>query len=254
MKSIFLISSLTGTLILNPISASAGTITHYNIDFDAPTHSVGSAPSTGTGSDQVSRVVFGTPTVEASFAGTPSQSLDFEAATSTYEQIELNMGQGYDNYQLSFDFYSENLAGSDYAFTMLADTPSVRNLSFHGSSGIRYWGGVDGVMSGGSFSNDTSYNILLDYDLIGEQVSIWLDGGLLGSNTFTTSGDDIESFRFALSPWRANAGLDHALDVDLDNILVTSRTAESTSVPEPGTFLLLLFGLSGLVAVRRKTG
>ncbi|MCU7920034.1 MAG: PEP-CTERM sorting domain-containing protein [Candidatus Thiodiazotropha sp. (ex Epidulcina cf. delphinae)] len=65
--------------------------------------------------------------------------------------------------------------------------------------------------------------------------------------------DDIESFRFALSPWIAGAGLDPLLEVNLDNILVTSRTSESTDVPEPGTLLLMLLGLSSLIAVRGKT-
>ena len=245
---------MAGAFCLNPLLANAGVITHYDIDFSSPAHTAGMAPSTGTDTNQVSSVVFGTPTVTNNFAGTANQSLHFNANTSTYEQIRLDMGQGYDNYQVSFDFFSSNLAGSDYAFTLLADTPQVRNFYFHGSSGIRYWGSVDGYINGGQFANNTSYNVLLDYDLAQSTVSIWLNGGLMGTNLFTTSGDDIESLRFSLSPWIGGAGLNPYIDVGLDNILVTSRTPDTEDVPEPNVLLLMFLGLSGLVSIRKITG
>ena len=239
--------AVAGSLLLSPFAANAVIITHYDIDFSSPTHSVGTAPSTGAGMDQVSEIIFGTPTVESTFAGVSDPSLHFNANATTYEQIRLNMGQGYDNYQISFDFYSSNLSDSDYAFTLLADTPSVRNLSFSGTTGVRYWAPFTQPINGGSFADNTSYHVTVDYDLAIGSMSIWLNNGLLGSRAFTTSGEDIESFRFSLSPAMGGTGLDPSIDVNLDNILVTSRTANA---PEPSTLLLFSLGLVGLASMR----
>ncbi|MEW8627239.1 MAG: PEP-CTERM sorting domain-containing protein [Candidatus Thiodiazotropha sp.] len=247
MKKLLALLPIAGSLLLSPISAQSSIITHYQIDFSSPTHSVGSGPSTGTGTDQVSSVIFGTPTVESSFGSSADQSLHFNANTSTYEQIRLEMGQGYDNYQISFDFYSSNLSESNYAFALLADTPTVRNFYFSGTTGVRYWAPFVDPINGGSFADDTNYHVTLDYDLAVGSVSLWLNSGLLGSRSFTTTGDDIESFRFSLSPAMGGTGLDPSINVNLDNILVTSRTA---NVPEPSTLLLFSLGLIGLSSAR----
>ena len=212
---------------------------------------MGSSPSVGTANNQVSRINFRNPTIGSTFAGTSNQSLHFDAATSTYEQIQLNMGQGYNNYQVSFDFYSSYLANSLYYFNLSAGTPQVKNFYFHGNGRVRYWGGADGSINGGTFANNTIYNVLLDYDLADNEVDVWLNGALLGTNAFNTSGDDIESFRFGLAPWHGSAGLDPLVEVNLDNILVTSRTLDAANVPEPGSLLLMFLGLAGLVSVRR---
>jgi hypothetical protein len=249
LKKLSLIASLAASLFLNPLSVNADLLTLYDIDFESPTYTAGSAPSIGTDIDQVSGIVFGMPTVESTASA--GQFLQFNANSSTYEQIRLNMGQDYDNYQISFDFMSSNLSGSDYAFTLLADTPTVRIFSFIGTTGVRYWAPFVQPINGGNFADNTSYHVSIDYDLLVGSVSVWLNDGLLGTRSFDTSGDDIESFRFSLSPAMGGAGLDPSISVNLDNILVTTRTA---SVPEPSTFLLLSMGLIGVVSVRKFTG
>jgi hypothetical protein len=249
LKKLSLVASLAGSLFLNPLSVNAGLLTLYDIDFESPTHSVGSAPSIGADIDQVSRIIFGSPTVESTTS--TDQFLQFNANSSTYEQIQLNMGQGYDNYQINFDFLSSNLSGSDYAFTLLADTPIVRNFSFSGTTGVRYWAPFVQSINGGNFADNTNYHVSIDYDLLVGSVSVWLNDGLLGTRSFTTSGDDIESFRFSLSPAMGGAGSDPSISVNLDNILVTTRTA---SVPEPNTLLLLSVGLIGMASLRKLTG
>jgi hypothetical protein len=247
LKKLLASLSIAGSLLLSPIAAHSTIISHYNIDFSSPTHQAGSSPSTGAGADQVSSVIFGTPSVESSFGNSANQSLHFNANVSTYEQIRLSMGQGYDNYQISFDFFSSNLSESNYAFTLLADTPHVRNFYFSGTTGIQYWASFVNPINGGSFADETSYHVMLDYDLAAESVSLWLNNSLLGNRSFTTSGDDIESFRFSLAPTIGGTGLDPSINVHLDNIQVTSRTA---NVPEPSTLLLFSLGLIGLASKR----
>ncbi|MES9926820.1 MAG: PEP-CTERM sorting domain-containing protein [Candidatus Thiodiazotropha sp. 6PDIVS] len=251
MKKLIESIAVAGSLLLSPLVSEAALITHYDIDFSSPTHTVGSAPSIGSASDQISRINFGTPTVESTFAGLSDPSLHFNANTSTYEQIQLDMGQGYDNYQINFDFFSSNLNESNYAFTLHADTPQVRNLSFNGRAGVRYFAPFVQPINAGDFADTTSYHVTLEYDLAVGSMSFWLNNGLMGTRSFSTSGEDIESFRFSLSPALGGTGLDPSINVNLDNVLVTSRT---TDVPEPSTHLLFFLGFIGLASMRSLSG
>jgi hypothetical protein len=241
-------SAFAISFLASPLTASAAVITHYDIDFGSPTHTVGSGPSLGTNPNQVSSVVFGSPVIQPIFGTSFNQSLLFDGA-DTNEQIRLDMAKGFDNYRMEFDLYTSGLLGSDYAFVMLADTPNVRNLNFHGSVGIQYFGSTDGTQNIGSLADNTAYNVVLDYDLSAQLVSWSINGSLTGSNLFTTTGGDINSFRFALAPAIAGAGADPSVMVHLDNIRVTSN-----AVPEPGSLGLLLLGIGGLLARRRLSG
>jgi hypothetical protein len=258
LKKVYVVASLAVSLLSSPLVATAGVISLYDIDFSSPTHTVGSTPSVGTGSDQVSFIRFGDPTVIDTSAGTPDQALHFTAQTGAYipyQQIELTMGRGYDNYQMSFDMVASNLVGSNYEFVLLADTPSVRNLYFRNTGDISLIG-----KNMGTFANDTSYNVMLDYDLVDQQVSYWMNGVLVGSQLFTTSGGDIESFRFNLGPYVLSQeilelGPDTSVWVNLDNIKVTTRTADPVSaVPEPSAIMLMMLGMGGLGSFRAMKG
>ncbi|MBV1877701.1 MAG: PEP-CTERM sorting domain-containing protein [Pseudomonadales bacterium] len=251
MKNSFLFAAtMAGVFALNPASTIADIITHYDIDFESPTHTVGLEPNAGSNPDQVTSVNANGPIISSTFAGNTNQSLLFDRGNpDNSKKITLEMGQGYDNYQLSYDVYTENLVDSLYVFTLLADTPSVRNLSFHGSSGIdEFRPSTSDFIASQPFLDATTYNILIDYDLKASQYSIWVNNVIFGSAEFTTSGDDIESFRFSYSNWHGSAGIAPDIIVQLDNILVTSQV-----VPEPGTLFLLSCGLVGL-CLRRFEG
>jgi hypothetical protein len=257
LKRFITFVSLAGSLLLSPLAANAGVITLYDIDFSAPTHRAGVSPSYGSAIDQVSYFSFSRPTVENTFGGVANQSLHFDAATNTSEGIRLNMGQSYSNYQISFDVYSEYLARTpSYAFRMIADTSSgVRSLDFHRVGRVaRIANRVPGerILDGGFFADGTSYNVMLDYDMVLSQVSLWLDGGFVGTQAINTNtGDDINRFRFALTPALSGVTSNPLVKVNLDNIKVTTQTVDA---PEPSALLILSLGLIGLVSARTFTG
>ncbi|RLA43409.1 MAG: hypothetical protein DRQ97_12825 [Gammaproteobacteria bacterium] len=227
----------------------ATVIEHYNIDFSSPSHTVGSLPNTGASPDLIGWVRSGEPVVDTGFGSLSSQPLVFNPNVGTSEQIELYLGLGYDNYKLSFDIETDNLVGSLYTFGIMIDTPQTRRLDFHGSAGIMTWtpySGGSGMM--GSLVDNQPMHVEVEIDLLGNRWTV--DTGIhpIVSRYFTTSGDDVESIRFGLSPWHGSATLDPGVSVGIDNIVVTSNV-----IPEPHTATFVFSALAVLV-VRRKIG
>lgn len=250
-----ILSILSSIPLLLASVAHATVITHYDIDFSAPTHTVGAAPSAGTGSDSPSSIVFGQPRVENGFNALAGDSLVFNTSGNTnlccfYDQIELDLAAGYDNYQLSFDMAAESLANaqSNNIFRVFFDTPHVRTLSFlnNGNIGIHQPGSISGEL--GSFDNDTLYRVLIDINLATSMWYINIDDVFAFASTFTTTGDDIDSVRFSYGLASGDSSSSHD-NVGIDNILLTSRgIGPTTTVPAPATLALFALGLMGLFA------
>ena len=249
-------NTVLGTLLLYPLaicSVGAVPVTYYDINFSSPTHTVGSAPTVGSGIDTPSSIVFGQPTVESSLGGLTDQALIFNTTGNSttccfYDQIELQMGFGSSHYQVSFDFSSENFVNTESGntFTVLFDTPQVRNVYFNNSGSISYFNPGAGSGTIGSFADNQMLNMLIDIDLVSSVWEIFANGSLLFSGMFTPSGDDIESIRFSFG------GIDTTThdSVGIDNILVTN--GETMAVPEPSSLLMLSLGLLGLLVFHRK--
>lgn len=226
----------------------ATSIEHYNIDFNAPTNVAGQKPTVGNSSDKISRVVFGDPIVQDGFGSFSDQSLVFNTNVNTYEQIKLDLGRGHDNYKISFDIETQNLVGSDYSFNMIADTPTVQTMSFHGTGNIKTYNPYTSFSGGkiGGFNDDDFMHVDIYIDLIENTWTI--DTGVWPSfvTDFYASENDIKSLRFNLSPWRGGSDLDPSISIGLDNIIVTSE------VPEPTSPLMISIGLIGLAFFIRK--
>ena len=249
-------NTVLGTLLLFPFvicSAWAVPTTYYDIDFSSPTHTLGSAPTVGSGIDTPSSIVFGQPTVESSLGGLTDQALVFNTTGNTnlccyYDQIRLAMGFGSDHYQVSFDLSSEQFVNteSSNAFTVFFDTPQVRNVYFNNTGTISYHN--PGVGSGviGSFADNQMLSMLIDIDLLASTWEILANGSSLFGGTFSPSGDDIESIRFSFGGVNST---NHD-SVGIDNILVTN--GESIAVPEPSSLLMLILGILGLLFTRRN--
>lgn len=227
--------------------AQAAIIEHYNIDFSSPTHIVGYLPTTGTTPDTISRVNFGQPIVESDFGSLTDQPLVFNPNTSTYEQIQLNLGLGFDNYNLSFDIETANLNESLYSFNVIFDSPQVQNLNFHGSVGLYTFNSGGGGSNLGAFSDNTLMHVNINVDLIN---NIWMiDTGVLPVYTgvFNSLEGDVSSIRFNLSPWYSGTGIDSSISVGIDNIIVSSSV-----VPLPAALWLFMSGFVVLITFLKK--
>jgi hypothetical protein len=217
-------------------SSSSGRIYFLNrtavIDFGSPTHTVGNLPTTGSSTDTISSVIFGEPIVETSFGSLSNQSLVFNPNIHDYEQVELNVGLGHNNYKISFDIETNNLVGSLYSFNVILDTPEVQTLNFHGRNGYIYtFQSEIGSKSIGFIDDNSLIHVEIDVDLKNNK---WHIGtGILPTYTgdFHAKDNDIFSIRFSLSPWYGGAALDPTVSVDIDNIVVSTTVMDPEPVP-----------------------
>ncbi|WP_424097205.1 hypothetical protein [Moorena producens] len=252
---------ITVSTILNLLgvdSVQAVPITYYDIDFSAPTHTLGSAPTEGFSSDTISSVVFGNPVVESSFGPLTSESLVFNTKGNTtpccfYDQIKLDLGGGSDRYQVSFDLSTRNYVntGSANTFTLLFDTPQVRTIHFMSNGTIRYFYPFQGSGTIGSFSDNTLLNMMVDINLAASTWDIFMNDSLLYSGLFSPSGDDINSLRFSFGGV-STTSFD---SIGLDNIRVTNGEVVET-VPEPSSCnflsLLTLGAIAKTIALKKR--
>ena len=216
-------------------------LTHYDIDFSSPTHSIGIRPRVGTSTTTVSSINFGNPTVEDSFGSLTNQPLVFNSSSNPnnifdYEQIELNLNSGYDNYKLAFDMETKNLIGSGYMFSVFFDAPRINKLSFNDNYLINIWPINDPI---GIFVDNLLMHVEIEVDL---NNNLWtIDTGLCKSFTgnFNSSINDVSDIRFSFGKKYGNNPVNSYASVAIDNIKVTSNP-----VPEPG--VMCLFGLGSI--------
>jgi hypothetical protein len=215
----------------------------YDVTFEEPVHQINSLPSAGARPDRISSINFGSPLVVSSMPLLTGNSLEFEGYT-TYEQIELNLGDAVPGFAISFDLVTQNLLNSSYAFRLLLDTPEVRSLDFHGGlNDVRVFqpSGPSGSLQ--SFSDEQKYSIAMTIDLQGNLWTISIDDVQRFQNPINAT--QIADLRFSLSPWIGGAADQPSVKVFLDNINVSS-------IPEPNAVSLLIAGLVLCVILTHK--
>ena len=206
--------------------AYANSITYYDIDFSTPTHTVGSPPTQGSELDTISSIVFGEPLIESSFGTVASESLVFDTKDNQlpyfYDQIELDLRQGSDRYQLSFDLITNNFVntGSSNGFVLLFDTPQIRRIDFNSDGTIGYYYPSQGSEIIGSFSDDTLISMAVDISLVAGTWDIFMNDELLYSGDFAPTGNDVNSIRFSFGNVNAAMVSSTFDNVRLDNIQV----------------------------------
>ena len=239
-------------------SAHAEPMTYYDIDFSAPTHTVGRPPLERFSLNTISSVVFGEPLVESSFGALTSESLVFNTTGNTpsffYDQISLSLGRDSDRYQLSFDLSTDHFVstGSSNRFALIFDTSQVRRIDFNNDGTISYDHPFQGSGVIGSFSDNTLLSITVNVNIAARTWDILMNDNLLHSGIFFPSGGDIESLRFSFGSITSISGSSTFDSVGLDNIQITNGEAVA-EVPEFISVKLLLFSLIGTaLGCRRK--
>lgn len=164
------------------------------------------------------------------------------SASSSYEQVQLNLGYGASNYHVEFDLETLGLTTSDYAFTLLFDTPIVQNLNFADCCSNRIYAfdtkAVNPIGTLGVLSDNKLMHVNIDVDLAQSLWSIDVSGVGSGTGGFYSESGDIKAMRLSLAPALGGAGADPSVYVGIDNLVVTS-------VPIPGA--AWLFGSACLV-------
>jgi hypothetical protein len=221
---------LTLFIVAGPLSATE----LHNLDFTPP--EVG-----------IYETVFGSPSVQSS-VGPFTDALVFHAVTF-YDQIRLPINLSAPRYNIQYDVFTHNLLNSQYAFTMLLDTPEVRNVGFHGVlNDIYAYQPFVGVVNLGPFANDQVYHLEISIDLAANLWSVAVDGTQKFSHTIDASG--LESIRFSMAPWTVGASNAPGTYAALDNVTVNA-------IPEPSSAALVVTGLVfciGAVYSRFKSG
>jgi hypothetical protein len=188
----------------------------YNLDF--------TPPDVGT-----YETVFGNPSVQSS-VGPFTDALIFHAVTG-YDQIELPIEISSPQYEIQFDVLTHNLLNSQYSFSVLLDTPEVRDVSFNG--------GLNSISvfqpfresNVGSFLNDQVYHLDISVDLLANLWTVSIDGTQVSSNPI--NANELDSIRFSMSPWTVGASNAPGTYAALDNVVIDA-------VPEPSCIALIL--------------
>jgi hypothetical protein len=218
----------------------------YWINFNDPAQQVGQVVNTGTGSQSVSRVVFGSPTVVSSFGALTDQPLrlDLSGTDSSYHysQIGLNFSRSpLLDLDLSFDFTSAGMIGSHGQFALFFDTSSVQNIYFGNNGRISLFS-MDGSKhytrtDVGSFSDGEAFSFGVHIDVDKNQWSVYKNGSLLGQAPFNPGGN-LGSIRFSYGTTSSVLAPDSS-GVAIDNLVV--QAPEPAGLPAISAVLALLW-------------
>lgn len=220
-------------------TSAYSTVIHFESDFD----SVMNRGATITdGSYQLRRT--------AGYLSTFGGQLGFNLASGNREQVELELGAGFDNYRVEFDLITNNLANSQHGFTVNFDTPRVQNLNFNNCCNNRvstFTPGTSNLINQiGYLEDDTPMHVVIDVDLLLDEWQIDISGVGSTRGDFNSTGGDVDSIRFGLSTKMGGINADPTVSVFMDNLVVSS------SVPEPSTLGLFLSSSLILLAVKRN--
>ena len=172
-----------------PGSALAGGVLLYDVDFGTPPHTPGEPPVTGTGPaprETPTQIVFGEPLVVAALGALDDQPCAFGwHASDPYDQLKFATGLGgdgfpeaYDSYHIEMDLIVEASAAS-FTFTILLDTPTVRNIYFYDDGQIRAWPCPGEYI--GTYEYGVPLFLEIDLDVANDQLTITKDSDVLWS-------------------------------------------------------------------------
>jgi hypothetical protein len=211
---------------------------------------------------------YGNPTVVGPTSAFSTNSLMFETPNpdpagrpgvygSRYDQAEYridgNSNQGI--YTLSFDMYAVEIAS---AFTLLLDTPTVRNLSFENDGSIslyNYDANTDDLIwtTISSYNTNEVIQVSSLFDYQNDLLQISINGMQIFSGAWNPDyqcnfcDPNLRGFRFNLDSFTVEDGFGRAGEVYVDNVLLTNSV-----VPIPAAVWLFGSALGLLGWFRRR--
>lgn len=218
------------------------------------------------GDDTEFTAVFGTTALTAAPAPMASMALEFNTASNddlSYDQVLYTTTDSvYAARQvtLGFQLLTVDLIGSNNAFTVLFDTPQIRNLIFKPDGDIEVLNLHGGLTRSiiGSFTDGELLSVSTRIDLAADLWQVRVNGALLYSEAVTSAGSSaVESVRINHGSGSVTDG-NAASTSYLDNVTLTATDfielpvpPPPVSVPAPAAAWLLLGGL-GMLAFRAR--
>lgn len=191
---------------------------HYDMDWDGAPHVLNSQTATGA-PDGPSKINFGSPVVEQSLGVLDQRPLVFESSGgSTYEQIQMDLSQNAEVYNLSMDLLvtgSGPNSGSD-GFTILFDGNTVSTIRFNNSKEIRYFSyGTGGLL--GTYEYNEKINLRVQVDVPKGVLYVSINGGPFQSKPAHIPDGDIRAIRVSLIDTTYGDGTSA-----IDNVVISS--------------------------------
>ena len=237
---------MTSTAILLTSSANVDAVMLHHNTWD-------------TGSSSTYTTNFGNPVITGPTDAFSSNSLAFNTEGNTpsfyYEQIDYAIGtesSPYSSFNVSFDIYIENQIGSNNQFTILFDTPSVRNLYFTNEGNIELKPGWASEQLLSTYNENESMHIDMLFDIGNNIWNVSLNdnniySGIIDntSNPYLNPAEYLRSIRFSQGLVSSIESPSHESTVYLDNLVISA-------VPVPAAAWLFGSGLIGLVGFARR--
>jgi hypothetical protein len=187
----------------------------YSVDFAPPLHQIGQPPTINAGPRTPSSIVFGSPTVVASFDAITNYALLFPAFG--YQQIQFDLARNAPDYFLDFDFETRGLYPSLFDYAILFDVPYVQVFDLHGRDGICVPPSNSDCLPAWTDSQFHHLHILAD--LTNNTWTLQLDDRAPASGPFSWSVDP-QSLRINLGEWRFGTPNNTNIQVAISNVRI----------------------------------
>jgi hypothetical protein len=241
-------STFTGTLAcvcLAAVAAPARAVLLYDVDFEAPVHTLGAPPTLGqepAPRKTVTMINFGTPTIAQEAGVLDGQFLRL-SSTGSYEQVSFGLGSDDGGFAEQYPYY---LIQSDLTIQELTDQfryhvdgPTAHNVRFTSVGGLVAVAlGVEGYeepIGTYEFGARISLDVRVDRQI--ERWTIRIDNEVVFTGDYPIY--TLHGMR-TVRPALIGEGT-----VDLDNVRIWG-------LPEPGSLLLLAGGTLALGVRRRR--
>jgi len=175
--------------------------------------------------------------------------------SAAYDQLRWDLSgmSGFDKIYCSFDFASENFTDRDTGlnFTLTVDKPIVSNWHLNSDGDMRYYGDRNSGYATNIFQDGELNRFQLEVDMTTRLATARVNGTTVMEEYLAGYGD-FTSIRTNFGQFRSTSD-DEISSMHLDNFYIGNEEYVTTApVPEPGTILLLGFGLLCFSFIKKR--